>query len=1415
MPLLSFFVPPKENKTSSPCRRSWRAGGVLGLFLLLGGALWPGAGPARAAEKPVPEIPSLATVVDFHVARGEHPAQRYRYSWDLDVCYYDPGWKLLWVENKGQAEYLPIEDAPLTFHAGQRVRFEGEVVPAEGLSLKAARITVLPGAVAIQPLNTRGALADSARFQNRLVTLEATVDTQNEPDSTHLQLDGHADAHRVVITILIDPKATRPQLEGMLVSVSGVYTLQGNSVPKPGHIALWVSRLDDLKVLKPGRSAQAGFLNQDAPGQPGSAEAKGSGLVRSATEDGDAFLPDVGRFYVVAEDNPARRYRYSWDLDVLYYDPDWKLLWVENNGKSDFIPTGDDPLPIKSGQRARFEGEIVPAQGLSLKGARLTLLSPHSNIRPLETKGAVADNGWFHNRLVAMEVIVDRQSEPDSNHLLLEASAEEIHVVIRVRVDPKEPRPQLEGALVSATGIYAGVTNFSGKLTSISLWVPQLGNLKVLNWLSHDPRFDQPGIAIDEIPRQPNGTPVKIVGIVHSFDSAESTLTLRDATGQVQVSTAQTNKISPGVELEVIGNCESSGVLWRLRNALVRIRPKTGGSGDEPPPGLTTTLRLADQVLALKPDEANQGLPVQIFGVATWADPAGNSIFVQDVSRGVEVRIPPAQHRPATVPYSVSIKGRTAQGPFAPLVISSEVLWHDPMGAPEARSVTLEQLMTGGEHGRWVEVYAYLRNVSHAAGATRIDLTASTEEFTAELPPNTEVAAGPGAILGVQGVCSVVPDSRRKLVAIKLLVPAAACIRVVKPAPQDPFAVEEDSVASLREFTPANSLLRRIRTSGTVLLHSPGRFIALQQGADALLVLCRERVRLEPGDRIEVVGIPGREGPRLVLRDASCRRTQGGNQPSPLVLSGPLTHDSAIDGHLVTLNATIISIQQRTQETSFTLQSENRLFEATLASPSSPDSPAQIGSRVAVTGVYRTKYDEYLQPIDFTILLRSAADLNVLQPPPLWTVGKALAVVAVLLVLVVAVISWVVVLRLRVQRQTILIREQFESQARLEAELQRSARIESLGFLAGGIAHDFNNLLTVVLGNISLALTESKVVEAAGDVLQDAKLGALRARDLTQKLLTFAKGGDPFRTAVQLSDLVKETLIFALHGSKVNSNLSAPPDLWNVDADRTQIGQVIQNLAINAIQAMPTGGAIRVALENTVVAEKSVGSLPAGKYVLLTVADTGAGIAPELLSKVFDPYFTTKTLGSGLGLATAYSIVKKHLGHIEVQSSIGVGTTFRVWLPAAKGQSPASTPVPVVPAPASSSPPFSARVLMMDDEAVIRLLCGKAFVRVGLEVTTTANGIEAVREFSLAWERGRPYQLVIFDLTLPGGMGGKDALAEVRKIDPSIRAIASSGYSNDPVMADYRRFGLDAIVPKPYEIEQMIDAVRHVLAKKV
>jgi signal transduction histidine kinase/CheY-like chemotaxis protein len=1139
-------------------------------------------------------------------------------------------------------------------------------------------------------------------------------------------------------------------------------------------------------------------------------------LIPNAAGEEEALptLTDLRQYYTLLPTDATQRYRYSWDLDINYYDPDWKLMWVESNGNADFLLPGNTPLPILSGQRVRFEGEIVPAEGLSLKGARLTILPGAVKNQPWDTKGTIADYARFTNRLVSIEAIVDRQSEPDSTHLMLEASAEEHHVIIRVLIDPKVPRPQLEGAVISATGVYTGQNDFSGKLASVSLWVPGIEKLKVINWLSTDPRFSQPDIPIEEISQQPNGKVVKVVGTVHSFDNAEAFVTLRDPTGQVVVSTAQTSEIRPGAELEAIGACETAGVEWRLRNAVVRPRHQIISSKDNLPSEVRSKLRLIDQVLALKPAEANRGLPVQLFGVVTWADPAGYSLFVQDVTRGVEVLLPKKQRFAPPIPCSVRIVGHSTQGPFAPMVIASEITWNNPLGAPEPRATTLDQLMTGREHGCWVEIHGYLRNVSKEPGFVRLDLTEATGDFTAELPPEADVSDMLGAVVSLRGVCSVIPNDRRQLVAVKLLVPSLEFVRVVEAAQKDPFAAEESSIASLSEFTPSQSFLRRVRTGGTVLLHDPGRFIAIQDGKEALLVLCRDRIKLEPGDYIEAVGIPGREGAHVVLREASCRRSKAGKEPPPLIMSGPQVLSDRVDGHLVRLDGTIVGVQKQARETSFTLQAGDLLFEATLASSPEDDSRARIGSQVSLTGVYRTKFDEYRQPIDFTLLLRSERDILVVQTPPLWTAGRALTAAAIMGMLVIAGVSWVVVLRKRVKRQTELIRGQFEREAQLEAELQKAARIESVGLLAGGIAHDFNNLLTVILGNISFALTDNEVAKRVGEILHDANQGALRASDLTQKLLTFSKGGSPARAVIQLSELVRETVAFASHGSNVRCDYSIPPDLWNVDADRTQIGQVVQNLTINALQAMPAGGVMKIELANVEIDRRAPVRLDAGQYVVLSISDTGAGIEPEILPRVFDPYFTTKLEGNGLGLATAYSIVRKHLGHIEAISTLGKGTTFRVWLPATKRQpDQKSAPAPGGRHEMAVNMP-SARVLVMDDEENIRLLCSKALGRLGFEVTTTADGAEAVQEFSLAWKSGRPYHLVIFDLTIPGGMGGKDAMIAVRKIDPSVRSIVSSGYSNDPVLADYGKYGFDAVGAKPYMSEEMTETVRQLLSRK-
>ncbi len=387
----------------------------------------------------------------------------------------------------------------------------------------------------------------------------------------------------------------------------------------------------------------------------------------------------------------------------------------------------------------------------------------------------------------------------------------------------------------------------------------------------------------------------------------------------------------------------------------------------------------------------------------------------------------------------------------------------------------------------------------------------------------------------------------------------------------------------------------------------------------------------------------------------------------------------------------------------------------------------------------------------------------------------------------------------------VLVVRDVTHRSRLEADLLRASKLESIGVLAGGIAHDFNNLLSIVMGNLSLAAMECEESSPAAQRLREGERALLRARDLTQQLLTFAKGGDPVRSAVPLADVVREAAQFSLHGSSVRCEYAIAQDLRPADADKGQIGQVVQNLVINAVQAMPGGGQIRLGLVNHSLAEGEVVTLPAGDYLRLEIADSGRGIAPEHLARIFEPFFTTKEFGSGLGLATVYSVIKKHRGHIAVESTQGVGTTFRIWIPAAR-------PEPVRPTVAAGTfEPLKGRVLFMDDEEPIRMMTKTLLERLGLEVDVASDGDAAVQAYAAARGNGRPYDVVVFDLTVPGGMGGADAMREILKMDPTAKGIVSSGYSSDPVMANFHAHGFRGSVPKPYRMADFSRTLREVL----
>ncbi len=377
---------------------------------------------------------------------------------------------------------------------------------------------------------------------------------------------------------------------------------------------------------------------------------------------------------------------------------------------------------------------------------------------------------------------------------------------------------------------------------------------------------------------------------------------------------------------------------------------------------------------------------------------------------------------------------------------------------------------------------------------------------------------------------------------------------------------------------------------------------------------------------------------------------------------------------------------------------------------------------------------------------------------------------------------------------------------RVHEELVKAQKLESLGLLAGGIAHDFNNILTGILGNISLVRARLDPADPLAGRLENCEKAAMQATDLTRQLLTFARGGEPVRKVINVAPLIRESATFVLRGSNVKSDILLAEDLWCIDADAGQISQVLHNLIINAAHSMPSGGVVTISVVNDTVATDNALNLPAGAYLEIAIRDHGCGIPPENLTRIFDPYFTTKAKGSGLGLTTVYSIVKRHGGMIEVSSREGVGTTFTIHLPAL----PQGT-VETFTSGVASMPGGCGRILVMDDEDLIRDVAREILEFAGYAVECCADGWEAVECFRRAKESGALFDAVIMDLTIPGGMGGEEAAGLLLGIDPEAVLIVSSGYANDPVMADFRRFGFSGAVVKPFNLESLTGEVRRLI----
>jgi nitrogen-specific signal transduction histidine kinase/CheY-like chemotaxis protein len=384
-------------------------------------------------------------------------------------------------------------------------------------------------------------------------------------------------------------------------------------------------------------------------------------------------------------------------------------------------------------------------------------------------------------------------------------------------------------------------------------------------------------------------------------------------------------------------------------------------------------------------------------------------------------------------------------------------------------------------------------------------------------------------------------------------------------------------------------------------------------------------------------------------------------------------------------------------------------------------------------------------------------------------------------------------------------------------DLKRQIRqLESIVALSGGVAHDYNNLLTAIMGNISLAMEHVAPGSEIAAMLEQALAASGVAKTLTRRLITFSKGGQPTKKSTDIARVVENTAAFSLSGSNVRCELAPANGLWPAFVDPRQIGQAIHNLIVNAAESMPSGGTVSIRFENTTV-DSPHSILAPGRYIDVAIKDQGSGIPAEHIEKIFEPYFSTKGKGSdkktGLGLSISHSIITRHGGDITVCSRVGAGTTFHVMLPAAADAAGLAHPVDTDRKPEKTGKPIfgQGKILVMDDEAMIRELTGNMLRHLGYEADFAETGQEAVIKYQAALDGSRPYDAVILDLTIRGGMGGQETIKQLTAIDPGVKAIVSSGYSDNPVIANHKHYGFSEVVAKPYGMVEFSEKLYRVV----
>jgi len=851
-------------------------------------------------------------------------------------------------------------------------------------------------------------------------------------------------------------------------------------------------------------------------------------------------LTNIIEIWGVPHEHQREEYRIRTEMVIYYFDAEWGNASGECQGIHSWLPIDNSPIALKAGQRVAIDGVIVP-QREQFVWSKTKIRVIEENV-PLKAE-PVSDLGKnpqaLSQHLISVTGLIDREVEDPTHYSINFLSGDTYAKAFVLKGTNSLPLHFKEGDFVRMKCVYSPQFDKNGSLSDLSLWVNSPADIEVLGNLSKDPRFATPITCASEIQDDtPTNALLCVRGVVRSYEPGKW-VALWDGTGQIMIQSKQNQPLRFGDRVEAIGYPYVLGVQQCLHNGLYRLAAMTNSIASASMIATNALpMRLAEQVRDLSPEEASRHLPVNLRGIVTWSHSSTPFAYVQDASGGIRVVNPkwdePNTAKPGTI---VIVEGVTTEGEFVPVVTNAVLRRAGWWNIEDQRLVTLEQALTGAEEGNWVEMRGYVRDLVQTNGLVRFDLSTSSGEFQAWTPASQSYDSFKGSIIHVLGVCSAVSNMRHQLTGIQIWTPNVKYIQTEVPAPYDPFAVPLRPLANLRRFSMESALNQRIRASGTVVLHVPGRYLYVQDGADSVFALSQQTDALQPGDRVEVVGFRGVEGQKLVLREAAYRRLSSGTEPNPVQLSSTNSVNVNLEGLFVKARGTLLNQVESDGATHLLIQTKNFAFEARLDSAAAETKqimPAlELGSQLALTGVYEVQNDEYGLPRSFLLHLRSGNDVHLLQRPPWWTLARLVWVLVAVLAVFLIALAWAILitrkntllnltqaelqkandqLEIRVAERTRELQDQVAAKERARTDLAQAqqslmlaSRQAGMAEVATGVLHNVGNVLNSV--NVSATLLHDQVRTSRTHTLQKvAELLKQRSGDMATFLNTDPKG---------------------------------------------------------------------------------------------------------------------------------------------------------------------------------------------------------------------------------------------------------------------------------------------------------------------